>query len=66
MTKGARHSVGRCGLCLDTLGSRVRPPIYDHVGFAFDGGVGIVMAMRKPKDSDPLMVDAEPAATVAA
>lgn len=42
------------------------PPIYDHAGFAFDGGVGVVMAMRKPKDSDPLMVDAEPAATVAA
>jgi hypothetical protein len=38
------------------------PPIYDHVSFAFDGGVGIVAPMRKPtmpEDDEPLIVAAE-------
>ena len=44
------------------------PPIYDHVSFAFDGGSGIVMPMRKPtipQDVEPLIVDAEPGAQAA-
>lgn len=38
------------------------PPIYDHVAFAFDGGVGIVMPMRRPtlpEDVEPLVINAE-------
>lgn len=44
------------------------PPIYDHVSFAFDGGVGIVMPMRKPRipeNVEPLIVAVEPAAEAA-
>lgn len=43
--------------------------IYDHVSFAFDGGVGIVMSMRKPTipdDVEPLIVAAEEPAQSAA
>lgn len=45
------------------------PPIMDHVSFAFDGGVGIVMPMRKPtipEDVEPLIVAAEEPAHTAA
>jgi hypothetical protein len=45
------------------------PPIYDHVSFAFDGGVGIVMPMRTPtipEDVEPLIVAAEALAQSAA
>lgn len=44
------------------------PPVMDHVSFAFDGGQGIVMPMRKPtipEDCDPLIVAAEPAVVAA-
>lgn len=60
------HIAGRLWRLISALpGSTIAaspplPPIHDHVSFAFDGGVGIVCAMRKPKDSDPLIVDAEP------
>lgn len=45
------------------------PPIYDHVSFAFDGGVGIAMPMRKPtlpEDCDPLVVTVDDQAQSAA
>lgn len=45
------------------------PPIYDHVSFAFDGGVGIVLPMRKPTlphDVEPLIVAVEEPAQSAA
>ena len=49
--------------------SQPLPPIFDHVSFAFAGGVGIVMPMRRPTipdDVDPVVVSVEDHAQVAA
>lgn len=35
------------------------PPVHDHISFAFDGGSGIVMPMRKRDEDDPLVINAE-------